>query len=219
MAHSLADAPDRTGNNEADTLTSITGKHRREVDLEPIFFENWATLGRTLVVGVLAYVSLVVLLRISGKRTLSKMNAFDLVVTVALGSTLATILLNQDVNLAQGVLALGLLIGMQFIVTWSSVRRRWVRQMITGEPLMLFYQGTFLEEALYQARVTEDEARAAVRSNGLGELTEVQAIVLETDGSFSVVRQGGESGGSGGSGHSSLEGVESAAEQQRSDLL
>ena len=68
--------------------------------MEPLFLDNWQTLLRTLIVGVSAYVSLVLLLRISGRRTLSKMNAFDMVVTVALGSTLATILLNRDVALA-----------------------------------------------------------------------------------------------------------------------
>jgi len=97
-----------------------------------MFFSGWDSLLRTLVVGVLAYVALVVFLRVSGKRTLSKMNAFDLVVTVALGSTLATVLLSKDVALAEGVLAFALLISLQFVVTWSSVRARWVRQLATG---------------------------------------------------------------------------------------
>jgi hypothetical protein len=56
-----------------------------------MFFESWSGLGRVLVVGVLAYGALVFVLRVSGKRTLSKMNAFDLIVTVALGSTIATV--------------------------------------------------------------------------------------------------------------------------------
>ena len=85
------------------------------------FFDTWLALGRTAVVGVLAYLALVFLLRISGKRTLSKMNAFDLVVTVALGSTLATVLLSKNVALANGVLAFALLIGLQFAITWLSV--------------------------------------------------------------------------------------------------
>jgi len=73
------------------------------VIVEGMFFSSGTTLIRTLVVGVLAYISLVLLLlRLSGRRTLSKMNAFDLVVTVALGSTFATILLNRDVSLAEG---------------------------------------------------------------------------------------------------------------------
>ena len=82
-----------------------------------MFFDTWAGFGRVLVVGPLAYAALVLVLRVSGKRTLTKLNAFDFVVTVALGSTLATILLSKDVALAEGVLALALLIGMQFVIT------------------------------------------------------------------------------------------------------
>lgn len=169
--------------------------------MQELFFDNWSALFRTAVIGVLAYASVVVLLRVSGRRTLSKMNAFDLVVTVALGSILATILLNKDVTLAQGVLAFALLIGMQFVVTWSSVRVGWVRRVVTGEPALLLYRGAFLPAAMRSARVTEDEVRAAVRSAGLMSLGEVEAAVLETDGSLSVVRRGG------GAGNSSLAGV------------
>ena len=161
-----------------------------ERPLDQVFFNNWQPLGRTFIVAVLAYAGLVFLLRISGRRTLSKMNAFDLVVTVALGSTLATILLNRNVSLAEGMLALGLLIGMQYLVTWSSVRVGWVRQVVTGEPALLLYQGRLLPSALRKARVTEAEVRAAVRSAGLNAMDEVEAVVLETDGSFSVVKQG-----------------------------
>lgn len=158
--------------------------------MEGMFFSSGTALVRTLVVGVLAYVSLVLLLRLSGRRTLSKMNAFDLVITVALGSTFATILLNQDVSLAQGVFALALLIGLQYIVTWSSVRVAWVRRMVTGEPALLFYRGHFLGDALRAARVTEDEVRAAMRSSGSAAIERIEAVVLETDGSFSVIQSG-----------------------------
>jgi uncharacterized membrane protein YcaP (DUF421 family) len=161
-----------------------------------MLFSGWDNLLRTLVVGVVAYVALVVFLRVSGKRTLSKMNAFDLIVTVALGSTLATVLLTKDVALAEGALAFALLIGLQFVVTWSSVRVRWVRRLATGEPLMLLYRGEFLPAALRHARVTEDEVRAAVRSAGIDSLSKVQAVVLETNGSFSVVRPDEGGGGS-----------------------
>ena len=170
--------------------------------MENILFSGWDALLRTPVVGVLAYVTLVAFLRISGKRTLSKMNAFDLVVTVALGSTLATVLLSKDVALAEGALAFALLIGLQFAVTWSSVRARWVRQWVTGEPVILLYRGELLPAALRRARVADDEVRAAVRSAGLASLNGAEAVVLETDGSFSVVRRGD------GNGRPSLEGVQ-----------
>lgn len=169
--------------------------------MEDMFFSSWQTLGRTLVIGVLAYVLLILLLRISGKRTLSKMNAFDFVVTVALGSVLATILLNRDVALAEGVLALALLIGLQFVVTWSSVRVPWVKKVVTGEPRMLLYQGQLLPRALKSVRITEEELRASVRQAGMPSLRQLEAVVLETDGSLSVIE------GSGDSRATSLEGV------------
>ena len=155
--------------------------------MEGMFFNGWFTLLRTTVVGILAYAALVVFLRFSGKRTLAKMNAFDLIVTVSLGSTLATIALSADVALAQGLLALALLVGLQFAITWSSVRWGWVRRTITGEPSLLLFRGQYLQAALRGARVTEEEVRAAVRSHGLPVIEEVEAVVLETDGSFSVI--------------------------------
>ncbi len=154
-----------------------------------MFFSGWESLVRTLVVGVLAYVVLIAFLRVSGNRTLSKMNAFDMIVTVALGSTLATVLLSKDVALAEGTLALALLIALQYLITWLSVRVGWIKRAVTGEPLMLFYEGEFLTRALYRARVTEDEVRSAVRASGLASVADVSAVVLETDGSLSVVTQ------------------------------
>ena len=169
--------------------------------MEAIFFNGWSVLGRTLLIGVLAYVSLVFMLRVSGKRTLAKMNAFDLVVTVAIGSTLATIVLSKSVALAEGLLALALLIGMQFAISWSSTRMPWLRRVVTGEPRLLLRDGTMLDEALRDARVTREEVRAALRSSGIGALGEVAAVVLETDGSFSVIA------GQPGAALSSLDGV------------
>ena len=159
--------------------------------MNPIFFDGWPALGRTLVVGVLAYAAMVAILRISGNRTLSKMNAFDFIVTVALGSTLATVLLSKDVSLAEGVLALALLVALQFVVTWSSVRAGWVRRAVTGEAVLLLYQGELLEAAMRRARVTEGEVRVAVRAAGIRDLVDVEAMVLETDASFSVIKKGG----------------------------
>lgn len=165
------------------------------------FFDSWAVLARTLVVGVLAYLILVIWLRISGKRTLSKWNAFDFIVTIALGSTLASILTSKTVALIQGALALGLLVGMQFAITWLSVRLGWVRKLVKGEPTLLLDDGRICHAALRAQRVTESELRAAVRSKGIAALEDVAAVVLETDGTFSVI------GRSGGGSCSALEDV------------
>ena len=152
-----------------------------------MIFDGWGSIARTAIVGVLAYASLVILLRISGKRTLAKMNAFDLVVTVALGSTLATILLSKEVSLASGVAALMILIALQYVVAWSSVRWGLVRRLARSEPRLLVRRGEFLDTALVDERLSRNEVLSAVRNSGCGRLQNVDAVILETDGSISVV--------------------------------
>lgn len=152
-----------------------------------MLFDDWSGLGRVLIVGVLAYSALVLLVRVSGKRTLAKMNAFDLVVTIALGSTLASVLLSADVALAEGVLGLTVLITLQLVVAWLSVRVPAIRAAVKAEPTMLLRQGQFCDDALRRQRVTQGEVRQAVRAQGFGGLDEIEAVVLGTDGSFSVI--------------------------------
>lgn len=157
--------------------------------MENIFFTSWTSLARTLLIGVAAYASLVFLLRISGKRTLSKMNAFDLIVTVALGSTLATVLLTKSVALADGLLAFAVLIFLQFALTWLAVRFKPIGQLIKAQPTLLVYQGQFLPHALKAERITEDEILASLREKGVSDLTQAAAVVLETEGSLSILQQ------------------------------
>jgi uncharacterized membrane protein YcaP (DUF421 family) len=151
-----------------------------------VFFDDWAGLARVLVVGTCAYVALVALLRISGKRTLAKLNAFDFVVTVALGSTLATVLLSSDVALAEGVVAMALLVALQYVVAALAVRSRTVERLVKSEPTLV-YRGDFVRGAMRRARVTEDEVRQVARSQGHADLDQVAAVVLETDGSLSIL--------------------------------
>lgn len=152
-----------------------------------MFFNSWADIARVLIIGTLSYISLVFLLRISGKRTLSKMNMFDFVITVALGSTFATIILSKDVALAEGVVALGLLILLQYIVAWISVRSKTFQQIVKGEPTLLFYNGEYLHKSMKAERISLEEVRFAARSEGIDDMASVGAVILETDGTFSVV--------------------------------
>ncbi len=152
-----------------------------------MWFDDWSDIVRVLIVGTAAYVGLVALLRISGKRTLAKLNAFDLVVTVAFGSTLATILLSSDVSYAEGVTALVLLAVLQFVAAMISSRLRLGRAVITARPTLLLRDGVILDEVLHEQRISADEIRQAVRDSGAGSLADIAAVVLETDGSLSVI--------------------------------
>jgi uncharacterized membrane protein YcaP (DUF421 family) len=153
-------------------------------------FTGWDPIVRILVVGTAAYVALVVVLRVSGKRTLSKLNAFDLVVTVAIGSTFSAILTSKDLALAEGVAALGLLVGLQYVVTFLSVRIKGIDRLVKSEPTLLLKDGAPLPGALHQQRVTEEELRAAIRTSGGAELSDAAFVILESDGSLSAVLKG-----------------------------
>ena len=151
------------------------------------FFAGWGPLLRILVVGVAAYVALVAVLRFSGKRTLSKLNAFDLVVTVALGSTLSTAILSRDTSLAEGVFALLLLVLLQFAVTFTSVRWPAFDRLVKSEPSVLLRQGRPLPDALRRERIAEDELLSAIRRSGGLELTDAEVVLLESDGSLTAI--------------------------------
>ena len=156
-----------------------------------MFFDSWGGVARILMMGISAYAVLILWLRISGKRTLTKWNAFDLVVTIALGSTLSTVMLSETTTFVEGAAGLGLLVALQFCITWLTIRLRVVDRLVKGGPRLLLEDGRFIERALVSERVTRGEVRAAVRSAGFASLEDVDAVVLETDGSVSVVRRSG----------------------------
>lgn len=157
------------------------------MDWSEMFFQNWSGIVRTLVVGTLAYAALVLSLRVSGNRTLAKLNAFDLIVTVALGSVLASILLSEGVALAEGIVAFVLLIGLQYLVAYLSVRSRTFAQAVRSEPALIARDGEPLPQAMHRARVTRAELDSVLRNQGYGDVSKVKSVVLESDGSFSVV--------------------------------
>lgn len=121
-------------------------------------------------------------MRISGKRTLGQLNAFDFIVTVAFGSTLATILLSSDVAFLEGLTALALLAALQFVVAWASAHVPGARAAVTAKPVALLVSGELQRAQLRRNRLSESEVLQAVRSTGSGDLSDVAAVVLEPTG-------------------------------------
>ncbi|MEL7068824.1 MAG: YetF domain-containing protein [Cyanobacteria bacterium J06581_3] len=150
-------------------------------------FSDWANIAHTLVAGTLTYVGIIVWLRVSGKRTLSKWNSFDFVVTIAFGSILASVLLTKSTTFVQSMVGVGLLVALQFIITWLSVRSSVVQTLIKAEPHLLLFKGELRQATLKAQRVAEGEVLAAIRLSGYGSIESVDAVILETNGNFSVI--------------------------------
>lgn len=157
------------------------------MDLSEMLFQDWTGIVRTVLVGLMAYITLVLFLRISGKRTLAKLNAFDFVVTIALGSSLSAIMLQESIALAEGAAALAVLILAQFAVTFMSVRSEKFADLMRSEPSLLAREGAFCRQTMRRERVTEEEALSAIRNQGGSGVAEVENLVLESDGTLSVV--------------------------------
>jgi uncharacterized membrane protein YcaP (DUF421 family) len=154
-----------------------------------MFFSNFDGIQRIVIIAVFSYASLVFFLRVSGKRTLSKLNAFDLVITMAMGTTLATTILNSKVTWVKGTTAFLVLIALQYLVAKLTVRLPWFEKIIKSEPQVLFKEGEFKEEAMEKERVPKSAILQAMRSQGLGSMKQVKEVFLESDGSISVIKQ------------------------------
>lgn len=141
----------------------------------------------TIILGTIAYISIIVILRVSGKRTLSKWNSFDFVVTIAFGSILSSILLSTKDSFGTGILGFALLVLFQYLLTWVAVRSSLIQKLIKAEPALLLYRGQLKYDVLKRERVAEGEILAALRASGIGAIEDADAVVLETDGSFSVI--------------------------------
>ncbi len=142
---------------------------------------------RILLVGVSGYVALVAALRLSGKRTLAKLNAFDLVVTVALGSVLVTVLLDSRTSLTDGIVGIFVLVSCQAVVATVTSRMPHARSVVTARPAVVLVDGHPDVGVMRRHRLGMDELRQAVRGAGAGDLSRVGAVVLETDGTLSVI--------------------------------
>lgn len=152
-----------------------------------MWFDSWSAVLRIALVGAATYVTLVLLLRVGGKRVLAKLNAFDLVVTVALGSVLATAVLSKDVTFVDALTGMVLLVAAQWLVTRVTTSLPGGRRFLNAEPTLVLADGEIVESALSGVRLTEGEVMQAVRSSGQGGFDAIAAVVLEPDGSLSVI--------------------------------
>ena len=157
--------------------------------MNDMIFDSFGGIFRMILLATMAYVAVVLIIRVSGKRTLSTLNAFDMIVTVALGSTLASAILSRSTPLIEALTAFATLVGLQWIVAWASVRSRGFAQLVRSEPALLVRNGEVLHGALRRQRVTENELMTVIRQSSARAPENTAAVILETDGSFSVVAE------------------------------
>lgn len=153
------------------------------------FFSSWDTLRHVVLVAILGYASLLLMMRISGKRSLAKMNVFDFVVVVALGSILANAITMPTTSLADAAAGFAVLLGIKFLIALVTQNSSRLETIVNGRPTLLLHRGRVLQDQVDGERVTMEELRAAARAAGVGRFEDIDAIVLETHGQFTVLRE------------------------------
>lgn len=155
----------------------------------PVFFDGWSGPLRAIIAAPVVYVGVVAFIRLSGKRSTSQMNNFDWIVTVAIGSMVASPILLEDVVVLESLAGIAALLVLQYIVTLAS--RKWdaFERVVKARPALVAYDGRLVQNAMRDERVTRAEVMAALREEGLTDLSEAAAIILESDASFSVIRR------------------------------
>jgi len=141
---------------------------------------------RVALSAILIFAFIIILTRLVGKRGVAKMNSFDWIVTVALGSIAAAGIVSPD-DFGPVLVASFVLVSLQWCLTKFSLKTKWIENLIKANPTLLMMNGEILQAGQDKTHVTDSEILAAARGAGLASLQQVKAMVLETDGSFSVV--------------------------------
>lgn len=158
-------------------------------DADSWLFTSWENAGWIVLSGAVMLLVVVAIIRVVGLRSLSKMSSFDFAVTVAIGSILGSVVASSS-SVAEGALAVGSLLAMQWIIAQFR-RRSFGGRVVDNTPLLLVRDGTFLDDALTTARVTRSDVYAKLRQANVHTMDQVIAVVLETTGDISVVHGDG----------------------------
>ena len=157
--------------------------------MEKFLIDNQDNLIRIAFTAPIIYSIVILYIRLIGKRSTSQMNSFDWIVTVAMGSLVASTIISKDISILEGAFAILLLLLMQFVLTKFMIYSPKLQKLIRATPQLLVYEGKFLKDNMATERVVESEVLSAIRNRGVQNINEVHAVVLETDSTFSIIKK------------------------------
>lgn len=154
--------------------------------MEKWFAASWTSLLAICLSALGIYIAVIIMTRICGKRSFSKMSSFDFAMTVAIGSIIASTILSASVSLLQGIVGLVFIYILQISVAYLR-RYKIIGRVVDNTPLLLMDGKNILEDNLKKARVTEGDLRSKLREANVLKLSQVKMVVMETTGDISVL--------------------------------
>jgi uncharacterized membrane protein YcaP (DUF421 family) len=139
--------------------------------------------------GVFVFFFLYVIMRVIGRRELSTLEPFDLILLVILGDAVQQGLTQDDYSLTGAFLAIGTIAVLQVAVSYANFRIPRLRPILDGEPIVVVQDGRPIEKNLKRERLTLEDLAAAARRQNIAKLEDVQWAVLETSGTISFIKK------------------------------
>jgi uncharacterized membrane protein YcaP (DUF421 family) len=135
------------------------------------------------------YFFIVLLMRVIGRRELSSMTPFDLVLLVILGDAIQQGLTQDDYSVTGAILAVATMATLQVFTSYLSFRSARARKVLEGEPIVLVDHGEIVQKNLRRERMTEDEVAEEMRQQQIASLDKVDWAILESNGSISFIEK------------------------------
>ncbi len=130
---------------------------------------------------------IIIITRIFGLRTFAKMSSFDFASTIAVGSVLASVILNKNQTLLEGAIVLGTIIGFQTLFSFLVRKVDWFQTLFTNKPRLIMWEGKIRYNELKKCNVGKDDLIAKLREANVHKMKNVQAVILESTGDVSVI--------------------------------
>jgi uncharacterized membrane protein YcaP (DUF421 family) len=138
---------------------------------------------------IVLYAFMVFVMRIIGRRELSSMTPFDLVLLIILGDAIQQGLTQDDYSVTGAVLAIGTIATLQVFTSYVSYRSKRARRVLEGEPIVLVERGEIVSQNLKRERMTESEVAEEARQQQISSIDQIEWAILEANGSISFIKK------------------------------
>jgi uncharacterized membrane protein YcaP (DUF421 family) len=137
--------------------------------------------------GIVLFAFIYLLTRVIGRRELSSLQPFDLILLIVLGDTIQQGLTQDDYSVTGAVIAVGTIAGLQVLTSWSAFRFPWLRRVLDGHPIVLVEDGKVVEKNLRRERLTLEDLAEQARANQVTSIEDVQWAIFEPSGTISFI--------------------------------
>jgi uncharacterized membrane protein YcaP (DUF421 family) len=138
---------------------------------------------------VVLYVFIIFVMRVIGRRELSSMTPFDLILLIVLGDAIQQGLTQDDYSVTGALLAVSTMASLQVLTSYLSFRSQKARKVLEGEPIVVVEHGNLVEHNLKRERVTKDEVAEEMRQQQIASLDQVEWAIIEANGSISFIEK------------------------------